>query len=100
VAHQVHATITTAPNVEAIDLDGLDVGRHVSGFTLQMRASELPKLTLDMSVAVVTKFDGDVQASVDPATHQALIQLGWTPPGVRDELRRSGRSTESIYSNA
>lgn len=61
----------------SLRLDDTDVSKAVQGFTLSSSVGELTKLTLDLLVHT----SAEAEVVVHPATHELLIDLGWTPPG-------------------
>ncbi|HEY5834995.1 hypothetical protein [Streptomyces sp.] len=62
-------------------VDGVDLSRGLTGINLTIGAGETPKLTLDVQLIDVTEIqDIDAQIYLSPASHDALVALGWTPP--------------------
>lgn len=62
-------------------LDGTDVSGAVRRLTVRAKAGRPSDIELDLSVVDVTRIDSDhAQVLNPPATRDALVTLGWTPP--------------------
>lgn len=63
----------------AIEVGGHDVSRATRAGTLRFSVHDPATLELDLWVNWAT-VDGDIRVEVPPATREALVALGWTPP--------------------
>lgn len=61
-------------------LDGNDWADHVGSLTLKADAHTRQTLTLEVPVWEGVEVDGDMTVQVPEATHNLLVELGWTPP--------------------
>jgi hypothetical protein len=61
-------------------VDGKDLSNGVGGLTLRSEAGKANVLTLDVIPHVVS-MKGEVKVIVSDASHDALVAIGWTPPG-------------------
>lgn len=62
-------------------IGGHDISNAVRAFVVRGGVGELPTLELDLSVHDVTRLESvEMEILVPPATRDALIALGWTPP--------------------
>jgi hypothetical protein len=64
-----------------LHVDGHDLSKATRGVSLQGGADQIPQLTIDLIV-----FDAEVEIEgavthIPAATVDALVTLGWTPPG-------------------
>jgi hypothetical protein len=70
-----------------IEINGRDIGPAVRAVTVHAKAGHLTVVELDLLVGAATRADlADVLVTVPPAVHDALVALGWTPPGVHPTL--------------
>jgi hypothetical protein len=65
---------------DVVEVDGQDVANGLRGYTLRSKAGHMPTLELDLRV-FDTEVDGEARVVVPAGTREALIKLGWTPPG-------------------
>lgn len=70
----------------SVTVDGTEIGSAIrrSGMRLDVPANpaEIPTLTVDLMLFPPNEVDlGRVKVEVPDATRDALIALGWTPPG-------------------
>jgi hypothetical protein len=63
-----------------LELDGHNIARQVTGFTLTGEGHQVPQLTLDLIPGDFDVKFPDVDAAVDADTRALLVRLGWTPP--------------------
>lgn len=63
-----------------IVIDEEDISGTLSGYTLTDSARRGPELTLNLAIGTRAQVVGIASVEVDPATHNLLCQLGWTPP--------------------
>jgi hypothetical protein len=76
-----HVRITTDGHRGHIELDGVEISHGIHGFAFTAKAGELPTLRLDPLVMVGdVEHHGPLRVEVLPATRDALVALGWTPP--------------------
>jgi ABC-type phosphate transport system permease subunit len=61
-------------------LDDKELSNAVNGFTLTSQAGQASVLELDI-VPYLTTVTAEVTVTIPAATREALIALGWTPPG-------------------
>lgn len=70
-----------SPGHAVIRVGGYDIAPAVAALTLKARVGEVPTLKLELPAGMFM-FDGDdVQVRLAPAQADALVALGWTPPG-------------------
>lgn len=67
----------------SVVLDGVDVSGGVAGVSLDSRVGQLTRLRLELP-AVEFDFSGAVCVEIPAEVHDALVALGWTPPGGAD----------------
>ena len=58
---------------------GQDVTRLARGVNLVSGVGELTKLVIDLAPSMV-RASVQCPVAVDSATHELLVELGWTPP--------------------
>jgi hypothetical protein len=63
-----------------LELDGTDIARQVTGFTLTGHGRHTPTLTLDLFPGDLDVNHPDVNVKIDDNTRALLVRLGWTPP--------------------
>ncbi|WP_028192937.1 hypothetical protein [Salinispora pacifica] len=77
----MHAEIELGRAGGRVILDGTDVSGAVRRLTVRAEAGCLPDIELDLSIVDATRIDSDhAQMLIPPATRDALVTLGWTPP--------------------
>lgn len=64
----------------SVHLDGIDVGRGVTGGSVRFGVHDVARLNLDLQLIERSTITGDVEVTVPEHTHALLVQLGWTPP--------------------
>jgi hypothetical protein len=70
------------PWMKRILVDGQDISSAVRGVILKSRVDELDTVLLELHVVEGTGMEsGDARVMIPPQTHDALVALGWTPPG-------------------
>ena len=78
----------------SVVVDGVDLARGLTGLELTMGVGQIPQLTLDVQLIDTTEIQ-DIEARVylSPASHDALVALGWTPPAdaAQDTRERTAR---------
>lgn len=83
--------IEVSPNgTGKVVIDGHDIAKSVTGFTVHSQVGHTPRLELDLRAHDVTTFEAPhVQVLIDPTTAGFLERAGWTPPpGVESVLTR------------
>lgn len=72
--------ITTRSNIGKVELDGADISAVVRGVTIDLRAGDIPRATLDVLVTELNSSSGEVVVDLPAGSHELLVRLGWTPP--------------------
>lgn len=76
-----HVRITQREGIfHSVELNGQDVSGALRGLNVNIRAGEIPSVTMNV---LVEKTEGDFPEAdlyIPEATRQLLIQFGWTPP--------------------
>lgn len=63
-------------------VDGHDLSHAIQTLSLDMRAGQMPRVDLMLNIFDVTQFgDAEMRLAFAPGVEEALIALGWTPPG-------------------
>lgn len=62
-----------------IELDGQDISNAVGRVSVEMRAGDIPRAVLYVSVGTTADL-GEVTAHIPAEAHDLLVKLGWTPP--------------------
>lgn len=75
-----------SPVDASVEIDGHDVSNVVRGYRVEHTVGELPRVTLDVlsPIARTTLADKHVVVDLPAETEEALVLLGWTPPGKVD----------------
>lgn len=76
------------PASYAVDLDGHDLSKGVRRLTIEVEAGNRPRVEMELTVHAieVTEIgvkDSHFEVSMPDEAREALITLGWTPPGAR-----------------
>lgn len=67
---------------DVVEIDGQDLANACRGYTLRAHVGHVPELELDLFIiAEANEVNGEVLVIVPDRTREALINLGWTPPG-------------------
>lgn len=61
-------------------VNGHDLTDAVCGVSVTSRAGHLSEVELDLRVYMVDTYGDGAEVLIPPATRDALIALGWTPP--------------------
>lgn len=70
-----------------VHLADQDISSALTGVSLKLGVGDIPTATLDVLLLDLTS---EVEAVIEipPATHDLLVQLGWTPPlEVKEDKR-------------
>lgn len=78
---RLHAGYGGNAVLHKIVLDDVDVSNGFNYCSLVMRAGDLAVLELGSPIIENGWVGGEVEVQILPATRDALIALGWTPPG-------------------
>ena len=71
---------------DKVEVGAVDITRGLRGYRLDAASGHAPRLTLDLLIRDVTPIDAEgVQVIVPQGTRDALVALGWTPPGGERE---------------
>ncbi|MFC4034554.1 hypothetical protein ACFO3J_24200 [Streptomyces polygonati] len=71
----------TGPFHHRVIVDGVDLSRGLTGLSLRIGIGSVPELTLDVQLIDISELkDIEAKVLIAPATHDALVTLGWTPP--------------------
>lgn len=70
---------STSPHSAVIEVDGKDIAPMVNAYRLAADLDETV-LWLSFSPAVLPEFDGPAEVEISEDLHEALVELGWTPP--------------------
>ncbi len=79
------AEIELGTRAGSVKLDGVDVARFLSGFSLTADANSygIPaRLYLDVAVPRNIHFAGDVEVELSEELVSVLVHMGWTPPNA------------------
>lgn len=68
-----------------VEIDGVDVSRHLNGYALVDTVKHGPRLRLDTGLLERAEILGVTNVEVDPGTAELLKSLGWTPPEAKSE---------------
>lgn len=97
--HRIKITGTGLPGSTGVEIDGTSVVNGLAGVTIALSGKELPQITLRLIPAVVLDLGLDAIVDVDQGTAEALIALGWAPPGSIKAVEHPGRSTPDSYAD-
>ncbi len=61
-------------------IDGVDHAHLIDQYEFGASIDEVPKLWISFSPAVLPEFDGEAELVISEDLHDALRNLGWTPP--------------------
>jgi hypothetical protein len=87
---RLHAGYGNNAILHKIVLDDVDVSNGFNFCQLTMRAGDLAVLELGAPVIENGWVGGEVAVQILPATREALIALGWTPPQDKPEIQVEG----------
>lgn len=97
-------TLSAGPYETKVELDGQDISRALRGITIRCEAAHRPSVDLDLKldaieVARLAVRDPDFIVSMSDDVRDALIALGWTPPGVVNKIRdlRAAQGTNGTW---
>lgn len=80
--HRIAITPDWPPGAGHVELDGHDITDAIRGTAITMDAAGPPLVTLRLNVVELDGIDSkDAQVFITDDTREALIKLGWTPPG-------------------
>jgi hypothetical protein len=65
---------------DVVEVDGQDLASGLRGYTLHSQAGSMPTLELQLGM-FEAEVHGVARVILTPAAHEALVKLGWTPPG-------------------
>lgn len=65
---------------DVVEVDGQDLAPGLRGYTLRSAAGSMPVLELQVGM-FEAEVDGEARVVLRPSAHEALVKLGWTPPG-------------------
>lgn len=79
-------------SLHKIILNDEDVSDGFNYCCIEMRAGHIATMTLDAPIIDHGWVGGEAEVQIMPATREALIALGWTPPDVNPvvELQAEG----------
>lgn len=63
-----------------VEIDGHDISAAITAVRVDAEASRMPRVTVDVA-SFSTTIDGTATIGIPQRTHDALVALGWTPPG-------------------
>lgn len=66
-----------------LELDGVDVAKHVLGLQLTAKPGHRSELQLTLQL-LEFEVDGEAHVLVPDDVRATLIELGWTPPAVQE----------------
>jgi hypothetical protein len=72
---------TTGPGTGVIKIDGKDVSGNVVSGRVDFGVNQPTTLRLDLVDRGALVFEGDAEVTLPAWLTEALIDLGWTPPG-------------------
>lgn len=75
----------------SIIIDGADLTNACRALTLRSQVGHITTLTLDLLLLEGIEVDGETITVIPTATRDALIALGWTPPGEAGDEQRDVR---------
>ncbi|WP_433520124.1 hypothetical protein ACQP2T_63330 (plasmid) [Nonomuraea sp. CA-143628] len=80
-------SISGPPFSPNVDLDGHNLSPALRALTIHLEAGSLPKVEAELAIHEIDVTHLDVKDSgvvifMSDAVQQALIDLGWTPPGA------------------
>jgi hypothetical protein len=80
-------TIATGPDQARIELDGHDIAPAVREAVITVGRAGQTSVTVELAISTVDVIslgspDAEVLLSLPDDVHDALIALGWTPPGA------------------
>jgi hypothetical protein len=70
--------ILSSGQTAEMTLNGLDVSKAVTGYSIQQSAGEAPRVHIQLRV--LPDFEGAADVSIPDETRAALVALGWTAP--------------------
>lgn len=74
-------TTVDRPRQATVEVNGASVGAAVESYTLTQRVGEPPRLTFEVPLVTRAVFDGPAVVVMSDRCAEALVALGWTPPG-------------------
>ena len=80
--HTVRIRTTRFGMQDEVEVGGVRIEKGLRSYELQASVNEMPRLVIDFAVLDVAEVSAEgVQLYIPPATVEALVALGWTPPG-------------------
>lgn len=76
------------PREASIKIDGVNVADAVRGVAVNLGPDQLPEVVLDLVVVDVSLDLDHTQLFIPASTRHLLIEMGWTPPRKRVDLRK------------
>lgn len=74
------AVDASQPHRPLVEVDGTNITRALSSYTLTQSVRGVPVLTVEVVIPTV-EFQGKATVVVSDRCAEALVALGWTPPG-------------------
>jgi hypothetical protein len=65
---------------DVVEVDGHDIAGGLRSYTLRSEAGSMPVLEIQVGM-FEAEVHGEARVILTPKAHEALVKLGWTPPG-------------------
>lgn len=74
------AKVVLTPGLSVVEVDGTDLAQSARSVQITATVGAPPRLVLEFPLHEI-KVEGEMQVAVTDRVAEALISLGWTPPG-------------------
>jgi hypothetical protein len=84
IRHRIAITTNTPRlGLHQLAVDGHDISHGVSTLTMRLESGSLPVVELELGIVEIERVEAEeAELYIPDATRDALITLGWTPPGA------------------